>query len=114
MVILLAAFFFPREFLFVLGPKYSHLDRELLLIIGAGTLNMVAATLWTLNAARGWVSGSWIYIPLTLGTQIALIPLINFSTVNGVLTFNLISALPSLFLNLGLSYRGFRNTESLA
>ncbi len=102
------AWLFPNQFLFVLGPHYSHLQRELLLMVGGATLNMVASTLWALNASRAWIAGSWLYIPLTLATQIALIPFVDFSTVTGVLIFNLVSAAPSLLLNIGLSIHGFR------
>ena len=77
-------------------------------MVGGATLSMVAATLWTLNASRAWIVGAWLYIPLTLGTQLILIPFTDFSSVIGVLTFNLFSVLPSLVLNIGLSYRGFR------
>ncbi len=108
LAVLGGAALFPNQFLFVLGPHYSHLQRELLLMVGGATLNMVASTLWTLNASRAWITGSWLYIPLTLGTQVALIPLVDFSSVPGVLIFNLVSAVPSLLLNVGLSYRGFR------
>jgi hypothetical protein len=104
-----AAAFFPREFLFVLGNKYSHLERELLLMVAGAVITAIASTLWSLNAAKAWIAGSWLYIPLTLATQLALIPSTDFSSVRGVLTFNLISAIPSLLLNLVLSYRGFRS-----
>ncbi|MEO8440381.1 MAG: polysaccharide biosynthesis protein [Spartobacteria bacterium] len=108
LLVLAGAAFLPNQFLFVLGNRYAHLQYELLLMVGGATLNMIASTLWTLNASRAWIAGSWLYIPLTLGTQLLLIPFIDFSTVTGVLTFNLFSALPSLLLNVGLSYRGFR------
>lgn len=108
LLILSGAVLLPNEFLLVLGNKYSHLQRELLLMVGGATLNMIASTLWALNASRAWIAGSWLYIPLTLGTQLLLIPFIDFSSVTGVLTFNLCSACPSLLLNIGLSYRGFR------
>ncbi|MEO5754599.1 MAG: polysaccharide biosynthesis protein [Chthoniobacterales bacterium] len=108
LLILGGAALLPNEFLFVLGNKYSHLQHELLLMVGGATLNMLASTLWALNASRAWIVGSWLYIPLTLGTQLMLIPFIDFSTVTGVLTFNLCSVVPSLLLNIGLSYRGFR------
>ena len=104
-----AAAFFPGQFLFVLGSKYAHLERELLLMVGGAVITAMAGTLWSLNAAKAWIAGSWLYIPLTLGTQLALIPSTDFSSVTGVLTFNLISAVPSLLLNLVLSYRGFRS-----
>jgi O-antigen/teichoic acid export membrane protein len=111
LIVLGAAALFPREFLFVLGSKYSHLEKELLLMVGGAVLTALAGTLWSLNAAKAWIAGSWLYIPLTLATQIALIPSTDFSSVSGVLIFSLISAVPSLVLNLVLSYRGFRRTR---
>jgi uncharacterized DUF497 family protein len=107
-----AARFFPGEFLFVLGNKYAHLQRELLLMVGASVLNALTGTVWALNAAKAWITGSWLYIPLTLATQVALIPFIDFSSVTGVLLFNLFSGIPNLLLNLILSYRGFRGLSS--
>src|SRR5688572_11998814 len=107
-VIIAAAVFFPRQFLFVLGSKYAHLEQELLLMVTGAVLTVMAGTLWSLNAAKAWIAGSWINIPLTLATQLALIPFTDFSSVTGVLTFNLVSAIPSLLLNLFLSYRGFQ------
>jgi O-antigen/teichoic acid export membrane protein len=104
-----AAALFPRQFLFVLGNKYAHLERELLLMVGGAVISAMASTLWSLNSAKAWIVGSWLYIPLTLATQLALIPSTNFSSVSGVLTFNLVSMIPNLLLNLALSYRGFRN-----
>src|SRR2546423_1106751 len=98
-----AAYFFPSQFLFVLGNKYAHLNRELFLMVGGAVIMAMASTLWSLNAAKAWIAGSWLYIPLTLGTQLILIPFTDFASVPGVLTFNLISAIPSLLLNVALS-----------
>jgi hypothetical protein len=112
-VILGAAVFFPDQFLFVLGNKYAHLHRELMLMVGAAVLNAVAGTLWALNASKAWVAGSWLYIPLTLATQLALIPVTDFSNVQGVLAFNLVSLVPTLLLNVVLSWRGFRRFPSV-
>jgi O-antigen/teichoic acid export membrane protein len=106
-----AAALFPRQFLFVLGNKYAHLERELLLMVGGAVISAMASTLWSLNSAKAWIAGSWLYIPLTVATQLALIPSTNFSSVSGVLTFNLVSMIPNLFLNLVLSYRGFRSWQ---
>ena len=109
LLILAGAGFFPAEFLFVLGKRYADLHQQLLLMVGGSVILTVAGTMWALNASKAWVAGSWLYIPLTLATQIALIPFTDFSSVTGVLIFNLISVTPSLFLNLVLSYRGFRS-----
>lgn len=112
-LVVLGAIFLPDQFLFVLGHSYQHLQRELILMVGAAVLSAVAGTLWALNASKAWVAGSWLYIPLTLATQVALIPFTDFSNVVGVLTFNLVSLVPSLFLNVVLSYRGFRQFRSV-
>ena len=111
-VVLGAVALFPDQFLFVLGERYAHLHRELLLMVGSAIVSAFGTTLWMLNASKAWVDGAWIYIPLTLATQIALSPFTDFSSVSGVLVFNLISALPSVLLNLVLSLRGFRNFVS--
>jgi O-antigen/teichoic acid export membrane protein len=107
-VVLGGAELFPDQFLFVLGSRYTHLHRELLLMISVAVISALSGTLWLLNASKAWVSGAWLYIPITLATQVALIPFTDFSSVAGVLIFNLISTVPSLLLNLALSYRGFR------
>ena len=108
-IVLAGAAFFPDQFLFILGNRYTHLHRELVLMVGVAVVTALAGTLWLLNSAKAWISGAWLYIPLTVATQIALVPFTDFSSVAGVLTFNLISAVPSLLLNLILSFRGFRN-----
>ena len=114
LLILLAAALFPREFLLILGPKYSHLHQELVLMVGGAVLSILTGTLWGLNASKAWIAGSWLYIPLTLAAQAALIPLVDLSSVRGVLLFNLISAVPNLLLNAALSYRGFRMLQPVA
>jgi len=109
--IIFGASIFPNEFLFVLGSKYAHLHRELLLMVAGAVLSALTGTFWALNASKAWVSGAWLYIPLTLATQTALIPYTDFSSVTGVLIFNLFSAIPNLLLNIVMSYRGFRSLQ---
>lgn len=113
-VVLACAIFFPSQFLFVLGSKYSHLERELVFMVAGAVMHAIASTFWTLNASRAWIAGSWIFIPMTLATQAAIAPFTDFSSVRGVLIFNLISTVPNLALNLALSYRGFRATARTA
>jgi O-antigen/teichoic acid export membrane protein len=108
-LIISAAAIFPEEFLFILGNKYAHLHRELLLMVGASVLAALSGTFWSLNASKAWITGSWLYIPLTLLTQVALIPITDFSSVTSVLVFNLLSGVPNVLLNLALSFRGFRS-----
>ena len=109
-----AAALFPDAFLFVLGGKYAHLDRELVLMVAGAVAGVLTGTFWALNSSKAWIAGAWLYVPLTLATQAALIPFTDFSSVRGVLIFNLISAVPNLLLNAVLSYRGFRSLPRAA
>jgi O-antigen/teichoic acid export membrane protein len=111
LIILAGAAIFPREFLLVLGHKYAHLHRELLLMVGGAVAGALTGTFWALNASKAWIGGAWLYIPLTIAAQIVLIPFTDFSSVSSVLIFNLLSAVPNLLLNLALSYRGFRSLQ---
>ena len=113
-VLVAAAALFPRAFLFVLGGKYMHLEHELVLMVAGAVASALTGTFWALNASKAWIAGSWLYVPLTLATQAAMIPFIDFSSVRGVLLFNLISAAPNLLLNLVLSYRGMRSVHAAA
>lgn len=108
-VLICIAAVFPHAFLFILGSKYSHLEKELLWMIAGAVASALTGTFWSLNAAKAWITGSWLYIPLTLGTQLAMIPFTDFGSVRGVLIFNVVSAVPNLLLNFVLSYRGFRS-----
>ena len=109
-----AAALFPRAFLFVLGGKYMHLEHELVLMVAGAVASALTGTFWALNASKAWIAGSWLYVPLTLVTQAAMIPFIDFSSVRGVLVFNVISSAPNLLINLVLSYRGLRSVEAAA
>jgi hypothetical protein len=113
-VLITGALLFPGAFLFVLGGKYAHLERELVLMVSGAVIGALTGTFWTLNASKAWVAGSWLYIPLTLTAQVALIPITDFSSVRSVLLFNLLSALPNLLLNLALSVRGFCSFSRVA
>jgi hypothetical protein len=108
LVVLAGARFFPHEFLLVLGSKYAHLEHALFLMVAVGVASALTGTFWALNASKAWISLAWLYIPLTLATQALLVPFTDFSSVNSVLMFTLISTIPNLFLNVILSYRGFR------
>ena len=83
------------------------------MVMGA-VASALTGTFWALNSSKAWIAGSWLYIPLTLATQAALIPFTDFTTVRGVLVFNLISAVPNLLLNFVLSFRGFRSVQRAA
>jgi hypothetical protein len=104
---LASAAVFSTQFLWLLGPKYSHLKPELLLVMLSAVTNFVAGTMWGVNVSRAWIKGSPFYIPVTLGTQVVVLLFLNVSTIHGVLWFGVWSLVPTLVLNAFSAWCGF-------
>lgn len=103
---------FPEALLWLLGPSYAHLQRELPLLMASAALAYFASVLWSLNFARAWVRWSWLNIPLALAIQAACVSWLDLSTVRGVILFGLFPSLASIGLNFWLSRRGLRATST--
>ena len=98
---------FPQELLWILGNKYSHLQKELFLMVFTAMIYSISSVAWSLNNSRGWIKDSWLIIPSTILVQILLLIILDVSNVKGVIIFGLISALPTLLVNFYLNYKGF-------
>lgn len=104
--LLVCSFRFPAELLWILGGKYESLTREVPWLVGNAIVGGLIAVVYTLASARGWIWYTWITPVLTIAAQVIAIPLLNLSTVRGVLVFGLVSLLPTLVVSLGLDVRG--------
>jgi O-antigen/teichoic acid export membrane protein len=104
----------PEALLWVLGPKYTHLDRELFLMVLSAVLFSVLACMWQLNVARGWIVSPWLMIPIGIVVQVILIFVFDVSTVRGVLLMNIYSMIPGFFLNLLRTRQGINRFKGAA
>ena len=77
----------------VLGPHYTGLQHELVLMGLAGSIATGAGAAYSLGAARGIVAPAAVVIPLSILLQIALIAGLPLSSVSGVLWVAILSAL---------------------
>lgn len=100
--VVMVSYWLPSPFLWILGGNYGHLTRELPLALASQGLNMVATLAWAIVLARGWVHHAWITIVTTLVGFAAGAALFPLGTVDGMLKFNLVAALPTLVLCLGV------------
>jgi hypothetical protein len=106
--------FFPNELLWVLGGKYAHLKGEVVLMMILSASSSIIAAMWSLNASKAWIKGSWLNIPGTIAAQILLLAMLDISTLRGVLLFAIFSLIPTLLLNSMLSYRGLSKEARLS
>ncbi|MCC5637258.1 polysaccharide biosynthesis protein [Nostoc sp. CHAB 5844] len=103
---------FPTQILLILGDKYIHLEKELVLMMVNTVFTSIVGTMWSLNATKGWIDYSWIEPPLRIGLQALLLMFINVSTVDGVINFGLISNFVPFLVNIFLTYRGFNTYQT--
>jgi O-antigen/teichoic acid export membrane protein len=78
---------FSHQLLWLLGPKYSHLSNEFVLLVGAAALNLVVVCMASLNNCRAWVRKSWMFVVSSIAIQVLLIKTLDVSTTRGAILF---------------------------
>lgn len=95
-----SAALFPSIFLAILGPKYSGLNRELLLIIATSSTAYLTSVLVVAHSARRfiyWWSGT-LTIVLVLAVQVIYIWNVSLNSMSSVLILGLITTLTTLMV----------------
>ncbi|WP_346881389.1 polysaccharide biosynthesis protein [uncultured Algibacter sp.] len=98
-VFLLAVFLFSDQILWILGPKYSNFNKEILLVMLGSSLNLFSGLTFSTCVSRGWVINPLISIPLSIFTMICCVMVFDVSTLYGVLLFNIVIALVHAIMN---------------
>ena len=100
--------FFPAQLLWVLGPKYAHLQGPLLLAACLVMLQFAKAVTARMNQAKAWIlrTAKW-NIPLTLAAIGGGLLVFDTGTLEGVLSLMILSGVPMLLLYLADAQKGF-------
>jgi len=101
--------FLPGLFLWILGPKYSTLRYEVLLVLIGSSLRYLSGSMWVIHSSRRFVYwwNNLSVIALTLLVQVVFLFKGNLGTVRDALMFNIISAAASLLVNILCAFYGF-------
>lgn len=88
------AFMSPQSILWLLGPKYAHLQNEVGYIVSAACVSYLAGVLWVMNSARKWLFWWYtnMYIACVLLTQIVCMFSMHLGTTHSVVLLSLITA----------------------
>lgn len=106
---------FAGQILWLLGPNYSHLGAELVLILFCGALTVMDAALHGFNIARGWVKWYWTMIPVLIVFQGLLVLILDVSTVFNAILIRTVGLLPGIAFSLliaSYSLRHHRDADS--
>jgi O-antigen/teichoic acid export membrane protein len=101
--------FFPGLFLWVLGPKYSTLHYEVLLLLIGSALRYLSGSMFVIHSSRRFVYwwNNLSVIILTLIVQALYLFAGNLGTVRQALMFNIVSAAASLVVSILCAFYGF-------
>jgi O-antigen/teichoic acid export membrane protein len=80
---------FPSAFLWFLGPSYSHLTNELILVAVSSSLSLLGGTYVNLAYSRGLIPSPTITITISLVAQAFFIFINDVSTLVGVLKMSI-------------------------
>lgn len=90
---------FADQILWVLGNSYAQLEKELVLCTIGSCLNLAVGINYILNSSRGWLLHPLIGITTGIAGIISGILLIDISTLQGVLLFNIFTGVVGLFIH---------------
>jgi O-antigen/teichoic acid export membrane protein len=89
-----AVFVLADPILWLLGPEYRSLKKELFLMVGSSLAGLAAFTSEKLSQSRGWVISPKYFIPAAILLQIALAALLRPSSAAAAFTYG-------IFIQLG-------------
>jgi len=107
-ILLVVTAIFPKQLLWILGNKYSNLEKELFWMMGGSVVANIGGVMWSLCSVKGWVEKVWIEIPIRIFIQIIMLIIVDISTVRGVLIFSFISSFPPIIISGWLADRGLK------
>ena len=99
---------YPGVFLALIGSKYAGLGSLLPLAMGGTLIYALSVTIYSLNAARGWIEEAWISIPLTLILQAMALFCLDVSRLRDALLFGFCSSIPPFLVQALVGVRRFR------
>jgi O-antigen/teichoic acid export membrane protein len=98
-VLISIVYFFSDFLLNILGPQYSNLNFEFLLILSANCIGIIGGVSFALQSSRGWIRNPMIGIVIGISGVIIGALIFNMSTLKGAILFNFFIAIYSTIIS---------------
>ncbi|WP_160296847.1 oligosaccharide flippase family protein [Sphingomonas sp. ERG5] len=96
----------PGPLLWLLGPRYMHLDHELLAALTTAAITLVMTPTVMLNRAKGWVRLDPVIALVQIALLIVMVPFWDFTTPLSVLLLSMMLSGSLLLQGLAISIIG--------
>lgn len=100
---------FSQQLLFILGPDYFHLSKELFIYFLGCNVTLLMSTSYGLYASRGWVIKPAFSITYNIVFLIAGVIIFDVSSLTGVLWFTLFINISQLLMHLPYAIYRIKN-----
>ncbi len=100
-LIIAGVWMFSDQILWILGNQYANLNYALLLSIIGSCTGMVSGAVFKMTTHRNWAIHPAVSIPISIASIIVGALLMDVSTLEGVLKFNIFVVFTQVVLNLG-------------
>jgi O-antigen/teichoic acid export membrane protein len=105
----IAGYLYPEFFLWILGPQYSSLKFEVVLVLAANGVSIFSSTLWTIHSSRRFVYwwNNLLNIVLVFAVQLAFVMHVDLGTVRAMLWMTLATNTTTMLVNVACGVYGF-------
>lgn len=110
-ILIIMVWQFSTQILWVLGPAYINLKKEVVLNIGGSCLGLIAGSSFSLYTHRGWAIKPIILIPLSIAAIAVSASLIDISTLHGILLLNIYVASFEVIMHMAYSIIMIKNVK---
>jgi hypothetical protein len=106
-------FLFPGPLLWLLGPKYAGLEREVGWMVAGACVGYVSSVMWTMHAARRWIWwwGTAAYIVALVVVQTGCALTMDLSRTLPVIWFGGITTVTVLLIHVATGIVGLRRAR---
>jgi hypothetical protein len=103
------AFAFPTPFVWLIGPKYSHLSPVVGWVVLTACFNYGANLIWVMNRSRKWIfwRGTILEIVAMLTMDVCFVVFIGVRTTQQAILFTLASSVSALCTHSYIGVYGF-------
>ncbi|GAB3024992.1 lipopolysaccharide biosynthesis protein [Spirosoma pulveris] len=91
---------FSGPILSVLGPQYTSLTTELIIMMVGSTIGFIATSAFFLSSSRGWVMNPAISITVSIAATIVGVSIIDVSTLKGIFWLNIFTSIVHLVMHV--------------
>lgn len=98
-IVQMLVFTFSSQLLFVLGPTYFHLERELFVYFLGSNVTLLVSTCYGVHTSRGWIIKPVFSIAYNITFLIVGVLIFNVSTLMGVFWFTLFVSCSQLLMH---------------